>query len=88
MGGGELPALFGGLLDAGERIERAVAPTFAAGIATADLGGHASTGEFTQQVCAGALSLNPAIAPRRTRLGRFGCRPVGTTSGFLAANSW
>lgn len=47
-----------------------------------------AVGEFTQQVCAGALSLNPAIAPRRTRLGRFGRPPVGTTSGFLAANSW
>ncbi|MEV6322138.1 isocitrate/isopropylmalate family dehydrogenase [Nocardia sp. NPDC051787] len=37
---------------AGERIERAVAATFEAGIATADLGGLASTSEFTEQVCA------------------------------------
>ncbi|SUE29657.1 isocitrate/isopropylmalate dehydrogenase [Nocardia farcinica] len=37
---------------AAERIERAVAATFAAGIATADLGGQASTAEFTEQVCA------------------------------------
>jgi 3-isopropylmalate dehydrogenase len=29
-----------------------VAATFEAGIATADLGGLASTGEFTEQVCA------------------------------------
>nr|WP_083905320.1 isocitrate/isopropylmalate family dehydrogenase [Nocardia transvalensis] len=35
---------------AAERIERAVAATFAAGIATTDLGGLASTGEFTEQV--------------------------------------
>jgi 3-isopropylmalate dehydrogenase len=40
------------LLSAGERIERAVAATFEAGIATADLGGLASTSEFTEQVCA------------------------------------
>ncbi|WP_330253910.1 isocitrate/isopropylmalate family dehydrogenase [Nocardia sp. NBC_00565] len=40
------------LLSAGERIERAVATTFAAGIATADLGGLASTSEFTEQVAA------------------------------------
>ncbi|WP_051026850.1 isocitrate/isopropylmalate dehydrogenase family protein [Nocardia higoensis] len=40
------------LTHAAERIERAVAATFAAGIATADLGGTASTGEFTEQVCA------------------------------------
>ncbi|WP_433724910.1 isocitrate/isopropylmalate dehydrogenase family protein [Nocardia sp. CA-129566] len=38
------------LVSAGERIERAVAATFAAGIATADLGGLASTSEFTEQV--------------------------------------
>lgn len=38
--------------EAAERIERAVAATFAAGIATADLGGTASTTEFTEQVCA------------------------------------
>ncbi|MGY4102655.1 isocitrate/isopropylmalate dehydrogenase family protein [Nocardia sp. R16R-3T] len=37
---------------AGERIERAVAGTFAAGVATGDLGGLASTSEFTEQVCA------------------------------------
>ncbi|WP_069165585.1 isocitrate/isopropylmalate dehydrogenase family protein [Nocardia altamirensis] len=37
---------------AAERIERAVAATFEAGIATADLGGLASTSEFTEQVCA------------------------------------
>ncbi|WP_454199013.1 isocitrate/isopropylmalate dehydrogenase family protein [Nocardia sp. Marseille-Q1738] len=37
---------------AGERIERAVAATFEVGIATADLGGLASTSEFTEQVCA------------------------------------
>ncbi|MFR9753552.1 isocitrate/isopropylmalate dehydrogenase family protein [Nocardia sp. 004] len=37
---------------AGERIEYAVAATLAAGIATADLGGSASTSEFTEQVCA------------------------------------
>ncbi|APE34190.1 3-isopropylmalate dehydrogenase [Nocardia mangyaensis] len=36
--------------DAADRIERAVAATFAAGIATADLGGLASTSEFTEQV--------------------------------------
>ncbi len=41
-----------GLARAGERIERAVAATFEAGIATADLGGLASTSEFTEQVCA------------------------------------
>lgn len=35
---------------AGERIERAVAGAFEAGIATADLGGLASTSEFTEQV--------------------------------------
>ncbi len=35
---------------AGERIERAVAAVFEAGIATADLGGLASTSEFTEQV--------------------------------------
>lgn len=40
------------LSSAGERIERAVAGTFAAGVATADLGGLASTSEFTEQVCA------------------------------------
>ncbi|WP_327147480.1 isocitrate/isopropylmalate dehydrogenase family protein [Nocardia sp. NBC_01329] len=34
------------------RIEHAVAATFAAGIATADLGGQASTSEFTEQVTA------------------------------------
>ncbi|MGW4772794.1 isocitrate/isopropylmalate dehydrogenase family protein [Nocardia sp. NPDC004278] len=38
------------LVSAGERIERAIAATFAAGIATADLGGLASTSEFTEQV--------------------------------------
>ncbi|PSR66747.1 3-isopropylmalate dehydrogenase [Nocardia sp. MDA0666] len=38
------------LLGAGDRIERAVAATLAAGIATADLGGLASTSEFTEQV--------------------------------------
>ncbi|WP_228000779.1 isocitrate/isopropylmalate dehydrogenase family protein [Nocardia australiensis] len=37
---------------AGTRIEHAVAATFEAGIATADLGGLASTSEFTEQVCA------------------------------------
>lgn len=37
---------------AADRIDRAVAATFAAGIATADLGGLASTGEFTEQVTA------------------------------------
>ncbi|WP_280458973.1 isocitrate/isopropylmalate dehydrogenase family protein [Nocardia carnea] len=37
---------------AADRIDRAVAATFAAGIATADLGGQASTGEFTEQVAA------------------------------------
>ncbi|MEU2093330.1 isocitrate/isopropylmalate dehydrogenase family protein [Nocardia beijingensis] len=40
------------LARAGERIERAVAAVFEAGIATADLGGLASTSEFTEQVCA------------------------------------
>ncbi|WP_280238637.1 isocitrate/isopropylmalate family dehydrogenase, partial [Nocardia abscessus] len=40
------------LARAGERIERAVAATFDAGIATADLGGLASTSEFTEHVCA------------------------------------
>ncbi|MFI9534513.1 isocitrate/isopropylmalate dehydrogenase family protein [Nocardia fusca] len=40
------------LAGAAERIEHAVAATFAAGIATADLGGQASTGEFTEQVTA------------------------------------
>ncbi|MEV0295502.1 isocitrate/isopropylmalate family dehydrogenase [Nocardia sp. NPDC050710] len=35
---------------AGERIERAVAATLEAGVATADLGGTASTSEFTEQV--------------------------------------
>jgi len=40
------------MTEAAERIERAVAATFAAGIATADLGGTASTMEFTEQVCA------------------------------------
>ncbi|WP_280344720.1 isocitrate/isopropylmalate dehydrogenase family protein [Nocardia neocaledoniensis] len=38
------------LHDAGERITRAVAATLAAGTATADLGGLASTSEFTEQV--------------------------------------
>ncbi|GAA5059412.1 isocitrate/isopropylmalate dehydrogenase family protein [Nocardia callitridis] len=38
--------------DAGHRISRAVAATLAAGIATADLGGLASTSEFTEQVAA------------------------------------
>ncbi|MDN2500084.1 isocitrate/isopropylmalate dehydrogenase family protein, partial [Nocardia nova] len=38
------------LLGAADRIERAVAATLAAGIATADLGGLASTSEFTEQV--------------------------------------
>ncbi|WP_225729506.1 MULTISPECIES: isocitrate/isopropylmalate dehydrogenase family protein [unclassified Nocardia] len=42
----------GGLRQAAERIERAVAAALAAGIATADLGGLASTSEFTEQVCA------------------------------------
>ncbi|MEU1982770.1 isocitrate/isopropylmalate family dehydrogenase [Nocardia sp. NPDC019395] len=37
---------------AADRIDRAVAATFAAGIATADLGGQASTAEFTEQVTA------------------------------------
>ncbi|MEV4127838.1 isocitrate/isopropylmalate family dehydrogenase [Nocardia sp. NPDC049707] len=40
------------LSSAGERIERAVAGSFAARVATADLGGLASTSEFTEQVCA------------------------------------
>ncbi|MEV0765790.1 isocitrate/isopropylmalate dehydrogenase family protein [Nocardia sp. NPDC050435] len=40
------------LVHAGERIEHAVAATFEAGIATADLGGMASTSEFTEQICA------------------------------------
>jgi 3-isopropylmalate dehydrogenase len=40
------------LAGAAKRIEHAVAATFAAGIATADLGGQASTGEFTEQVTA------------------------------------
>lgn len=40
------------LRDAADRIERAVAATLAAGIATADLGGQASTSEFTEHVCA------------------------------------
>ncbi|QIS02962.1 isocitrate/isopropylmalate dehydrogenase family protein [Nocardia brasiliensis] len=40
------------LSQAAERVERAVAATFEAGIATADLGGLASTSEFTEQVCA------------------------------------
>ncbi|WP_319945207.1 isocitrate/isopropylmalate dehydrogenase family protein [Nocardia macrotermitis] len=38
------------LTRAGDRIDHAVAATFEAGIATADLGGLASTGEFTEQV--------------------------------------
>ncbi len=37
---------------AADRIDRAVRATFAAGIATADLGGQASTAEFTEQVTA------------------------------------
>ncbi|MFI9510976.1 isocitrate/isopropylmalate dehydrogenase family protein [Nocardia sp. NPDC052566] len=37
---------------AGDRIERAIASAYHAGIATADLGGLASTSEFTEQVCA------------------------------------
>ncbi|MBO0854711.1 MAG: isocitrate/isopropylmalate dehydrogenase family protein [Nocardia sp.] len=41
-----------GVLGAADRIDRAVAATLAAGIATADLGGLASTAEFTEQVCA------------------------------------
>lgn len=40
------------LRHAAERVERGVAATFEAGIATADLGGLASTSEFTEQVCA------------------------------------
>ncbi|MEU7145589.1 isocitrate/isopropylmalate dehydrogenase family protein [Nocardia sp. NPDC046473] len=40
------------LRHAAERVERAIAATFEAGIATADLGGLASTSEFTEQVCA------------------------------------
>ncbi len=40
------------LAAAADRIDRAVAATFAAGIATADLGGLASTSEFTEQVTA------------------------------------
>ncbi|BDU06011.1 isocitrate/isopropylmalate dehydrogenase family protein [Nocardia cyriacigeorgica] len=40
------------LTQAAERIERAVATTLEAGIATADLGGLASTSEFTEQVSA------------------------------------
>ncbi|RJO69235.1 isocitrate/isopropylmalate dehydrogenase family protein [Nocardia panacis] len=40
------------LRQAGARVDRAVAATLAAGIATADLGGLASTSEFTEQVCA------------------------------------
>jgi len=39
-----------GLTRAAERIDRAVSATFEAGIATADLGGLASTSEFTEQV--------------------------------------
>ncbi|WP_460697863.1 isocitrate/isopropylmalate dehydrogenase family protein [Nocardia thraciensis] len=39
-----------GLSQAADHIERAVAATVAAGIATADLGGLASTAEFTEQV--------------------------------------
>ncbi|MGF6881183.1 3-isopropylmalate dehydrogenase [Nocardia sp. GAS34] len=39
-----------GLTRAAERIERAVAATFEAGIATVDLGGLASTSEFAEQV--------------------------------------
>ncbi|WP_227982908.1 isocitrate/isopropylmalate dehydrogenase family protein [Nocardia spumae] len=38
------------LRGAADRVERAVAATLAAGIATADLGGLASTSEFTEQV--------------------------------------
>jgi len=38
------------LTHAAERIERAIAATFEAGIATADLGGLASTSELTEQV--------------------------------------
>ncbi len=38
------------LIGAGDRIDRAVAATLQAGIATADLGGLASTSEFTEQV--------------------------------------
>ncbi|MBF6330014.1 isocitrate/isopropylmalate dehydrogenase family protein [Nocardia transvalensis] len=37
---------------AADRIERAIGATLAAGVATADLGGLASTTEFTEQVCA------------------------------------
>ncbi|MFD9550982.1 isocitrate/isopropylmalate dehydrogenase family protein [Nocardia salmonicida] len=40
------------LHDAADRITRAVGATLAAGIATADLGGLASTSEFTEQVSA------------------------------------
>ncbi|MGO4614651.1 isocitrate/isopropylmalate dehydrogenase family protein [Nocardia sp. 2YAB30] len=40
------------LTHASERIERAVAATLEAGVATSDLGGLASTSEFTEQVCA------------------------------------
>lgn len=40
------------LARAADRIDHAVAATFAAGIATADLGGLASTAEFTEQVIA------------------------------------
>ncbi|WP_330231878.1 isocitrate/isopropylmalate family dehydrogenase [Nocardia sp. NBC_00508] len=40
------------LAQAGARIERAVAATLEAGIATSDIGGMASTSEFTEQVCA------------------------------------
>ncbi len=40
------------LHDAADRIDRAVAATLAAGVATADLGGLASTSEFTEQVTA------------------------------------
>lgn len=38
------------LTEAGDRIDRALAATLAAGVATADLGGLASTSEFTEQV--------------------------------------
>lgn len=41
-----------GSAHAADRIERAVAATLEAGVATADLGGLASTSEFTEQVCA------------------------------------
>ncbi|NLU83036.1 isocitrate/isopropylmalate dehydrogenase family protein [Rhodococcus sp. HNM0569] len=42
------------LAEVAARVERAVRETISSGVATADLGGGASTGEFTETVCARA----------------------------------